>query len=492
MQLCGCTGLSASDDCFVHGGKYAGPESALLSWRSSLSGRVGRISTGLPSRGEFIIRGASVLTMDPSLGDLVDGDIHVRNGEIIAVGHDLVAPDATVIDGRKRIALPGFVDTHWHLWNSLFRGLVGFYSPELTYFPMKARLGPHYTPEDMYRAVQLGLAEALASGITCVHNWAHNIVAPEHADANILAHLETGLRGRFSYGWAEGQPDQQTMNLDDLARVQQEWFNGSNLLTLGVALRGPEGPRPADRRDAYLREFETARRLGVPITTHVAQRRAPALQSKAIAALGRDRLLGPDLQLVHAIHATPEDRQMMAEAGTHLSLSPFTELSVGMGFPQTTEMLEAGILVSLSTDTVAATNSDMFAAMRAILDVEHARLENQDLTARRVLQMATIDGARDLGLDHLIGSLTPGKRADLILVRVDQINMSTLASADWVRLLVHHAQTSNIDLVSVDGRILKQGGQPVVLDEARIMHDAALSAAAIVKRAGLTGPSITN
>ncbi|MGE3993865.1 amidohydrolase family protein [Pseudorhodoplanes sp.] len=447
-----------------------------------------RISDRLPPREEFLIQGAEILTMDPALGDFAGGDIHVRNGEIIAVGHGLSAPNAAVIDARKKIALPGFVDTHWHLWNGLFRGLVGFYDPKLTYFPMKVRLGPHYTPEDMYRAVQLSLAEALASGITCVHNWAHNIVVPEHADANILAHLETGLRGRFSYGWAEGQPDQDTMDLEDLSRVQREWFSDSGLLTLGVALRGAEGPRPEDRRDAYLREFEVARRLGVPITTHVAQHRAAARHSKAIAALGRDGLLGPDVQLVHAIHATPEDRQMMAEAGTHLSLSPFTELQVGMGFPQTTEMLDAGILVSLSVDTLAVTNSDMFATMRAIIDVEHARHENQNLTMRRVLEMATIDGARDLGLDHLIGSLTPGKRADFILVGIDQINMSTLESADWVRLLVHHAQTSNIDLVSVDGRILKRDGKPVMLDEKRIIHDALLSTKAIMERAGLHAP----
>jgi len=441
----------------------------------------------LPGRGEFIVRGAVVLSMDPVLGDFVSADIHVRDGAILAVGPELSASGAQIIDGRGTIALPGFVDTHWHLWNSTFRGLVGFYTPQLTYFPLKARLGPLYTPEDMYRAVQLGLAGALSAGITTVHNWAHNIIGPEYADANILAQLETGLRGRFSYGWAEAQPEEQVMDLNDVERVQREWFGDkAGLMTFGIAVRGAEGANPGKGREAYLREFAAARRLRIPITTHVAQRREPAAKSRAIMALARDKLLGPDVQFVHAIHATAEERLAMAESGTHLSLSPLSALQVGMGFPQTTEMLAAGVLVSLSIDTVAIAGADMFATMKLILDVEHARFENNDLSARRVLQMATIDGARDLGIDDRVGSLSPGKRADLILVRIDQINMSTLPAADWPRLLIQYAHPGNVDMVMVDGRILKQNGRLTALDEKRIMHDATLSAAELVKRAGLT------
>src|SRR5437763_7931237 len=147
----------------------------------------------LPGRRQFVIRNAYVLTMDPALGDFERGDVHVRNGEIVAVGVDLQAPSAEVIDGRAMIALPGLVDTHWHLWNSPYRGVVGE-DPDLDYFPVGLRLGRVAAPEDAYRGVRLGLAEALFSGITTVHNWSHNVRGPQYADAELRAHREVGLR----------------------------------------------------------------------------------------------------------------------------------------------------------------------------------------------------------------------------------------------------------------------------------------------------------
>ena len=440
----------------------------------------------LPARSHFVVRNAVVMTMDEKLGDIHPGDVHVRGGEIVAVGKNLKADGAEVIDGTNFIVLPGFVDTHWHLWNSLFRGLVFLYGPELGYFPMKLRLGRHYAPVDMYRAVQFALAEALSSGITTVHNWAHNIVAPEHADANIQAQLDTGIRGRFSYGYAEGQPNDTTMDLVDIARVQREWFSGKDqdLLTLGVALRGPEN-QPPESRAVYVKEVETARKLSIPITIHVAQHRAAALKSQSITRLAADKLLGPDVQLVHAIHATPEERAAMGESGTHLSLSPLTELQTGMGFPQTSEMLDARVLVSLSIDTVAVTGADMFCTMRSLLDVEHARLQKRVFEPRRAIEMATIDGARDLGFADKIGSLTPGKRADLILLGLADANMSTLPKANWPTLIVRHAQPSNVDTVVVDGRILKRKGRLLALDWDRVRHEAEQSAGALLRRAGL-------
>lgn len=448
-----------------------------------------RRDVSLPARGHYLVRNAlSVISMDPGLGDVAGGDVHIRDGEIVAVGHGLSAEGAEIIDARNTIVLPGFIDTHWHLWNSLFRGLIFFYGPDLGYFPMKLRLGRHYTPPDMYRGVQMGLAEALFSGITTVHNWAHNIVAPEHADANILAQLDLGVRGRFSYGYAEGQPADTTMDLVDVARVRRDWFSGDNdgMLSLGVALRGPEN-MPLEHRAVYTREIETARKLSLPITIHVAQHRAVAMKSRSISRLAEDRLLGSDMQLVHAIHATPAEIEAMAAAQTHLSLSPFTEMQAGMGFPQTGEMLAAGVLVSLSIDTVAVTGADMFGTMRSLLDVENGRQQKRALDPRQAVAMATIDGARDLGIADKVGSLTPGKRADLIMVRMDEVNTSTLEQANWASLVVRHAQPANIDTVLVDGRVLKRHGRLTAVDPERIRGEAAKSSADLVRRAGLAG-----
>src|SRR5262249_29543667 len=160
--------------------------------------------TPLPPRGEFVIRGATVLTMDPNLGDLETCDVHVRDGAIVAIGPRIDLPNAGIMEGRGMICMPGFVDTHWHLWTSLLRPFVRADLNEVGYFPVSNRLGQLFTPEDSYRSVMLGIAEALSAGVTTVHNWAHNVRSPDHADTELSAMRDAGIRGRFAYGPAQG------------------------------------------------------------------------------------------------------------------------------------------------------------------------------------------------------------------------------------------------------------------------------------------------
>jgi cytosine/adenosine deaminase-related metal-dependent hydrolase len=176
----------------------------------------------LPTRGEYLIRGATILSMDAAVGDYERGDVHVRNGSIVSVGAvpSAAAANATVIDAAGMICMPGFIDTHWHLWTSICRPIIRIDDPKRGYFPVTSFLGRFYTPEDSYRSVRLGLSEAITAGATTVHNWAHNIVTPEHADAELRAMRDTGLRGRFSYGPAQGMPDDKPMDLAGLARTQ--------------------------------------------------------------------------------------------------------------------------------------------------------------------------------------------------------------------------------------------------------------------------------
>src|SRR5882672_413810 len=182
----------------------------------------------LPQRGEFIVRGAHVLTMDPALGDLAHGDVHVRDGTIVSVGENLDAATARRIDGRGMIALPGLIDTHNHLWNSTCRNIVQE-GPDKGYFPTVLALGKQYTPEDTYRGVRLACAELLYSGVTTIHDWAHNIRSPAHADADIRALIETGIRGRFSYGtYQGGPPPDDAMDVADLERMQRDWSSFAN------------------------------------------------------------------------------------------------------------------------------------------------------------------------------------------------------------------------------------------------------------------------
>jgi len=144
---------------------------------------------------EFLVHGGYVLTMDPALGDLAVGDVHVRDGEIVAVGPGL-DPDCPSIDATGTVVMPGLVDTHWHLWTTLFRSMSSS-SPETAYFALNVANGRRCRPEDLYHGVRLGLVDAVNTGITTVHDWAHNLRSPEHADAILTAHGEIGLRGRF-------------------------------------------------------------------------------------------------------------------------------------------------------------------------------------------------------------------------------------------------------------------------------------------------------
>jgi cytosine/adenosine deaminase-related metal-dependent hydrolase len=437
----------------------------------------------LPARGHFIIRNAYVMTMEKDPGDVAGADVHVRDGAIVAVGTKLDARGATTINGDGMIVLPGLVETHWHMWNTLLRSMSGE-KPEHGYFPTTAALGRLYQADDMFQGTRLAAAEAVNSGITFVHSWCHNIRTPEYAQADLRALRESGLRARFSYGSMQAHPNTQTIDLEDLERMHKEWERYSNggLITLGMAWRGQGGnnPKTAVPAEIYTREIETARRLKLPITVHASGSR-PAIGQ--VERLGQAKLLGKDMQIIHAIVVTKDEIAAMKAAGCSVSLSPFSELRIGFGFPQTGELLAAGIPVGLSVDTVELSgNADMFSIMKLVQNVENGRSENEfKLSARRVLELGTIEGARSMGIDDKVGSIKPGKRADLIMVNTRDVNMGVFTEP--AHMLVTAASPANVDTVVVDGRILKRGGKLTAMDPARIVREANAANAALRQRA---------
>jgi 5-methylthioadenosine/S-adenosylhomocysteine deaminase len=445
----------------------------------SAAGRPGGAAS--PGQGEYLIRGAYVMTMDRS-GDLPGANVHVRDGRIVAVGPSVDAPGARAIDGRGMIVLPGLVETHWHMWNTLLRSMSGD-KREQGYFPTALALGKAYLPSDMYQGTRLAAAEAVNGGITFVHDWCHNIRGPEFADASLRALAESGLRARFSYGAAQGQPGDRPIDLADLERRQRAWpqYANGGLIALGLAWRGPStGATGAVAAAAYRQDFDAARRLGLPISVHANNRKG----SDAIARLAREKLLGRDVQVIHATWVSPEEIRALAENGCAVSLSPYTEMRIGFGFPPTGEFLAAGIPVGLSVDTTALSgNADMFAIMKAIQNVENGRTQNEfRLPARRVLELATIEGARSMGMADRIGSLTPGKRADLVMIDTRDVNLGVWS--DPAHMLVEAAQPANVDTVMVDGRILKRRGRLTAVDAEKVVADASQALAAVRKRAG--------
>ena len=438
----------------------------------------------LPPRRELLIRGATVLTIDPNVGDLATGDVHVRDGTIVAIAPRIDLTNVPIVEGGGMICMPGFVDTHWHLWTSLLRPFVRADVDALGYFPVSNRLGQLFTPEDSYRSVMLGLAEALSAGVTTVHNWAHNIRSPEHADAELSAMRDAGIRGRLAYGPAQGMPDDQPMDLAGLARTKRDWTPGNGLLTLGICSRNIGGmsiggaTRGTLTIDMAKRDWGGARELGLPITLHTS---GPS----PIRLLDEAGLLGSDVQLVHPLLTTAEERAILKARGVSYATAPVGEARrpSSAGVIQLGELLEAGVKVSLSTDHTTNYNCDPFVAMRLLFALHQHRIGNKiPITVKRLVQLATLDGAVDLGIAEKTGSVTPGKRADIILIRTTDINMAP--AGDPYEVIVSLAQPSNVDTVIVDGRILRQSGKFAALDHGRAVQEAREAAMALRSRAG--------
>lgn len=432
---------------------------------------------GLPPRQPFIVKNAYLMTMDPALGDQPEADILVEDGCISSVGPQIEAPGVEVIDGKDMIVLPGFVDTHWHLWNSTLRGLIDYLRPEQSYFPLTMRLGPLCTPSDAFINVKVAVAEALLSGITTVHNWAHNVRSPTHADAEIRALIETGIRARFSYGWGQDLPVGVFMDSKDVARVKSEWFAQNDLLHLGVALRTPVAYQRGNVPIDVLRiDVEKARALGLPITMHNRQ--------GAVTLLEQNGLLGSDLLLVHPQALTGEEIELLAKRKVKISCAPVLENTRGINGPrgpiQFAELAEAGVQWSLSVDEVATNGrADFFGVMREMLRSGWQRVgDHTRVPPRRMLEFATIEGAKALGISDQVGSLVPGKRADMILIHKTDVNM-TPTIGDPSMMLVFSAQPNNVDTVIVDGRSLVRGGRLTAMNLAEICAAALDSARAL-------------
>ena len=440
------------------------------------------------SGANLLIRGGYVLTMD-SAGDLPGGDVHLRDGVIQQVGANLDVPEAEVIDAAGKIVIPGLVDTHWHMWNTLLRGMSDGRptpdGPDLSgYFATCVGIGRHFLPGDTYAGTRLAAAEAIDAGITTVHDWAHNIRGLDWAEAGLRALGESGLRARFSYGYETGHANDQLMALEDLAAIRAAWpsYHADERIHLGVAWRGTGGSNPAMRvaPELYRAEIAAARALGLPLSVHAC---GPAAAAGQVLTYADEGLLGPDLQLVHMNNASATEIALAAEAGTPVSVSPWTELQIGYGQPVTGELLAAGLPVGLSVDTtMLAGNADLFAVMKVTQACANGQARHEfALTARDVLRLATIDGARSLGLGAVTGSLTAGKRADVIVVSADAPNLGVLT--DPARLLVTAASPRDVDLVIVDGRILKRDGDLTAVDVREVTRSARASLAGVLSRA---------
>lgn len=392
-----------------------------------------------------LIRGGLVIDTEPHPVARSDTDVLIDGGVIVEVGRDLAADGAEVLDAAGRIVLPGFVDTHRHTWQSLLRATAVDLDLMAYLDHVLVRLGPRFGPGDVRLANLLGALECLDSGITTLMDFSHALHTPAHADAAIDGLRAAGIRAVFGYGYPYGG-----QRRPDVRRLSKELSGAGELVTLALAPAGPSYSPP----DVVEEDWRLARELGIPITVHVG---AGPIAERPIAML-RDRgLLGPDTLYVHGNSLPVDELTLIAESGGAMSVAPAVEARMGHGGPMVDRLREAGVTTGLGVDVVTTVAGDMFSLMRAALLAGDAAGDTQ-LTAAEALRMATLDGAVALGLADQVGSLRPGKQADIVMLRATDINLVG-AGHDPIGAVVTAAHPGNVEAVLVAGEAVKQDGR---------------------------------
>jgi 5-methylthioadenosine/S-adenosylhomocysteine deaminase len=439
-----------------------------------------------------LIRNATILSMDPNVGDFPRGDILIDGSKIAAISRSIPAEDAEIVDAANQIAIPGFVDTHRHTWESLLRATGPDWSLAQYFTGVRVVMGGLYTPEDNYVANLLGALDALDGGITTLYDWSHNNNSPEHSDASVQGLKDAGMRGVFGYGNSNAEwfpPNTLPTNYDDFRRVRKQHFaSDDELVTMAMASRGPQFATI----DITERDFLTARELGVRITVHVGDGLWGF--NRPLVQLAERGLLKDDTTYVHCNTIGDDEFKLIADSGGTGSIAPEVEMQMGHGLPPALRFLAVGIRPSLSVDVVTTVPSDMFSAMRALfagtrLMVHREALEKRSavsslpLTTRDVLEFATLQGARACGLDHKTGSLTPGKDADIVLINTNSLHLIPMNNP--IGAVVESANAGDVDSIFVAGKARKRAGALLDFDLAAFRRRVDAQRDALFARAGV-------
>lgn len=418
-----------------------------------------------------ILRGGIIVSLQTGRPVYEYADIFMEGSKIVAIEKDISHIDAEVIDISGMIAFPGFVDTHRHLWQTAIRGVAANWS--LADYVKNIRLGyaTVYHPEDVYLSNFVGALEAIDSGITTVCDFSHIMNSPEHADAALEGVKKSGIRCLFSYGFYDVPLKNRYFSkhedrVKDAERLLKSGlFPTQDLIEMCVALTEQGLVDPAITRD----EVRFARNNGLKMTAHVGTMGNP----HGIQQLHEGGLLGSDMLFVHCNLSTEEELKLVADFGSAVSVTPETELQMGMGFPVTGRLIEAGIKPSIGIDIVSDYSGDMFTQMRMALQVERALQNDKLLKVNEIpkhispsvldaLKFSTVHGASALGKEDQIGTLEPGKQADIAILNMDGINF--MPEADPVESIVLQARPENIHTVLIGGEIRKRNGKLVGVD----------------------------
>ena len=417
----------------------------------------------------LLLRGGSIITGSPENGVLPEADVHIVNGSIAAVGVNLDAPGAEVVDARDFVVMPGLIDTHRHATDAIFSQI----STDLTLMSYFAALpGPTggIPADDMRRTARAAARLAMDAGVTTLLDWSLSAHSFESASGALEGYGQSGARVLFAYGPGSGvigeDPDTAESTLLDDSATLKNMAEGSDLLTLWIAGRGPE----FTAFDIAREEVEIARSLGLRTTMHIGS--ASIGLGRKVLEMDAAGMLGPDLQFVHCCLLAPEEMQAMAANGVGAAVSPYIEATIGLGPCAYLRLRDAGVVTGLSTDSVALATQGLFAEGRALLALERSRvheltlnegvdpLHNDFLTSQNAITAMTLDAARSVGLGEVTGSIEVGKAADVILIDKRRLGVRPLHGPSAVIL---NGDPSLIDTVIVGGVVRKRGG--VLVDE---------------------------
>jgi 5-methylthioadenosine/S-adenosylhomocysteine deaminase len=444
---------------------------------------------------KILLKNGIVLTLDKKIGNFHRADVLIEGTKIAAVSANINAEDAEVIDASDMIVMPGFIDTHRHVWEGILRN-IGTDVPlegEVSYLSFILNtLAPVYRPEDAYIGNLVGLYGAIDAGITTILDWSHIQTTREHADAVIKALSESGMRAVFAYGypWWKNPDEQQDEWIRDITK---NYFSSKDqLLTFAIAPPGPE----FTSFDVAKSQWNLARELNVRITVHVGV--GTAGKHGKLAEMGKAGLLKDDTTYIHCTMLSDDEIKMIVDTGGTVSLASPVEMNMGHGMPPIQRFLDRGLKPSLSIDVETNMPSDMFTQMRSVHSLQKAMIFDKQLAGKRglpsflnsrdVIEFATIEGARANGLLDKTGTLTPGKEADIIMLRTDRPNI--LPVNDPIGAVVWGMDTSNVDSVFVAGKTLKRNGKLLNVNIDDLRNKAYQSRDYVVAQSGFKLPEL--
>jgi len=443
--------------------------------------------TGM-AKSRYVIRGGDVLSVDPAVGDFAGGDVLVEGNKIIAVAQNIDAGDAEVIDATGKIVMPGFVDTHHHMFETALRSFLtngllfndGLPHGEVNYFDyILGKFAGVYTPQDVYISEIYGSLSQLDAGVTTVHDVSQISHTPEHTDAAISGIADSGRRAVF--GYFEGQGDK-TMYPTDIRRIREQYFSSKDQL-MTLVMGG----------EIYLPDYDVAwnlgRELDLPVACHV----VGSFMADTFAELGRRGRFGPDNLFIHMTGISDEAWKMTADSGAGVSLAVPIEMNMRHGMPPIAKSISLGIEPSLSSDVECTMTADFFTQMRSTMTLQRALVNDAALsggtelpdllTCADVIRFATLRGAEHLWLGDKVGSLTPGKEADIVLLSADAINVAPLNNVPGA--VVSLMERSNVDTVIVAGKVRKWQGALLDVDLPKLTNELTESRDRLFKAAGL-------